>query len=430
MSSRLDVALKRHPEHEAGLCLLASRDPSRKLKYLDWSAKVLASGQALAPEIADVVELFHRFNGQAFGPRRREQRIRSDIYTYRPQDLAHLRDNLLKIKRAQDRKLKKRERLYRIEGAIEADVIYDSDDLIVRHIKNKQASVHYGGSTKWCIAMLREGYFEDYETNNATFFFFEYKQPVGDDFDKVAVMMPRSGESSDMVEAFTALDQRVDMMMLAKKYGTRVFDIFREIYERSASYPGSAMFNVYSGQASQEQLEAAFAGISKLPPYEKHRALTAICCNDAAPQTLLKKALTAARRLRVKKSKRRRHRREWDWTRDAIAAVSIHPNVPVDVREQLTKELVRRHVDVDTIRRREATSGRVELTYEMRNGRTIGSRRRARHRRLPPSAAWLRGCAERLARRVVRLRKQAKTAQRREEKRAAAARAVKKRRTR
>ena len=89
------------------------------------------------------------------------------------------------------RSVAKREKLYRIEGSVEADVVYDSDDLIVRHIKNKNASMHYGHATKWCISMTQEGYFEDYETHNATFFFFERKKPQGDEFDKACLMIPR-----------------------------------------------------------------------------------------------------------------------------------------------------------------------------------------------------------------------------------------------
>jgi hypothetical protein len=171
MSTRLDLVLQKFPAHEEGIRLLAERDPSGNLKYLDWGAKMLAAEQALAPEIADVLDLFHRYGGRAhrvdhIRRRPRHDWIRPDLYTYRPQDFAALRTALFKIQRAQDKKRRDREKLYRIEGSIEAAVVYDSDDLIVRHIQNKQASVHYGGSTKWCISMLREGYFEDYEAHN------------------------------------------------------------------------------------------------------------------------------------------------------------------------------------------------------------------------------------------------------------------------
>src|SRR5208337_4711465 len=228
-------------DHEAGIRVLAGRDPSGNLKYLDWGAKMLAAEQALAPEIADVLDLFHRFAGQWLertGAQVRRARrlhqspssqVHPDINTYRPQDFAGLRDLVNKMKRAQDKKRKEREKLYHIEGSVEADVIYDSDDLIVRHIKNKNASIHYGHDTKWCISMLRDGYFEDYETHNATFFFFERKKPAGDEFDKVALMISRiEGDPlrfrDEGASAFNALDQRVDMFSLASVHGPRIFE--------------------------------------------------------------------------------------------------------------------------------------------------------------------------------------------------------------
>ena len=64
MSTRLDAVLQKHPDHEEGIRLLAERDPSGNFKYLAWGAKMLAAGQALAPEVADVLDLFHRFAGQ------------------------------------------------------------------------------------------------------------------------------------------------------------------------------------------------------------------------------------------------------------------------------------------------------------------------------------------------------------------------------
>jgi hypothetical protein len=92
MTTRLDLAIQKHPSHDADIRLLASRDPSGNLKYLDWGAKMLASGQALAPELADILDLFHKFNGQSLGDGGRALRghmrgaplrdfVRSDIYS-------------------------------------------------------------------------------------------------------------------------------------------------------------------------------------------------------------------------------------------------------------------------------------------------------------------------------------------------------------
>jgi len=414
MSTRLDLVLQKHPDHEEGIRLLASRDPSGNLKYLDWGAKILVSKQALALEVADVLELFHKFQGRYFG-KRREQRVRPDIYTYHPQDLAALRDNLLKIKRTQDRKRRTRERLYRIEGEIETDVVYDSPDLIVRHIKNKQASVHYGLGTKWCIAMLREGYFEDYETQNATFFFFERKKPLKDDLDKVALMVPRSDDAT--VEAFTTLDQRVDMFSLAKTFGVRVFDIFKEVYERSERYPGSAMFRICSGNATREELESAFAKVAKGTPETVRMTLRAICCNDATPQSVLEEIVHRASELYVSATKadsgrtgrpsaRRRDLNASELARDVMAATVIHPNASDDLRAEVTKGLRRRRVKIDTIFR-EMRQGQIEVVYDWVGRKAKMSRGKYLRLRREPTVAQLLTNAQRWERRAIRERKRA-----------------------
>ena len=401
MSTRLDLVLQKYPEHEEQIRLIASRDPSGNLKYLDWGARMLASRQALTKEIADVIDLFHQLSGQRFG--RGRERIRSDIYAYRANELAELRNNLLKIKRAKDRKRRKRELLYRIEGTVEADTVYDSTDLIVRHIKNKQASVHYGLGTKWCIAMLREGYFEEYEAHNATFFFFERKAPIGDEFDKVALLVPRTSKrQDDVAQAFTSADRLVDMMSLAKVHGPRIFDIFRDVHERSERYPGSTMFRVYSGTATEEQLESAFASVVKgaRNPYEADSILVSICCNDAASPSLLEQIAHGAK-LWVAAA--------WKGidqclVRTVAAALVIHPHVPVDVREKLVKELRQRHISIDAIRRVEH-GGRIAVSY-----RPPGERRR-RHLR-PTTVGALRARAKMLDRLAERTRKKAETLQR------------------
>jgi hypothetical protein len=423
MSTRLDLVLQKHPEHEEEIRLLASRDPSGNLKYLDWGAKILASGQALAPEIADVVELFHQFKGQRHGNPTRgtlrhsgHQRVCPDIYEYKPQHLAQLRDLLLKMKRAQDSKRRNRAKLYRIEGSVEADVVYDSPDLIVRHIKNKNASVHYGLGTKWCISMLRAGYFEDYEAQNATFFFFERKTPKGDEFDKAALMLPRNSdnEREQFSEAFTALDRRVDMMMLAKVHGARIFDIFREVYERSERYPGSVMSCVYAGTATQEQLEVALA--SAVKGVETRSLLESICCNDAAPQAMLEEIASHAPELLISSWKRERHgtlhrrdRMVKELERAVMAAVAIHPNTSDGARAKCVSGLKRRRIKIDTIRRETVHNGRIGIVFDGPGG---DRRRRHRWRRRPDTVKSLQRRAGVLDRLAARLRKKSETLQR------------------
>lgn len=447
MSTRLDVVLQKYPEHEEGLRLLAARDPSPNLKYLDWGAKMLASKQALAPEVADVVELFHQFAGQRLRDKSGNtiHRVRSDLYSYQAHELADLRDLLLTHKRARDRKRRERERLYRIEGRVEADTLYDSTDLIVRHIKNKEASAHYGRSTKWCIPMLREDYFNDYTTHNATFFFFERKAPLGDEFDKVAMMVPRNrgALTPDNVEvdAFTSLDRRCDMFTLVKAYGPRVFDIFRAIYDCSEQYPDSCMFSVFNGTATEEQLRAAFADIATggTMLFEIATGLEAICCNVAAPFALLQDVASratalvevACKRARVRRG-RRRHR-DLNVKRVTVSvtvAMAMHPNVPESERVRLLKALRRRHIDTDTLRIANVRGGPAHVDYEIRGKPRYGTRVTRLNRRghtvkhLEARAKMLDRMAARARRRAAKLKRE-QEAKKQKKKRQAQARICK-----
>lgn len=398
MTTRLDLVLQKYPAHEEGIRQLAERDPSGNLKYLDWGAKMLAAKQALAPEIADVLDLFHQFNGRWLGEGRNRQYIRPDIYSYAAQDMAKLRDDLLKLKRAQDRKRRKREKLYRIEGEVEADLVYDSPDLIVRHIKNKNASVHYGLGTRWCISMLRERHFEHYESNNATFFFFERKAPVGDEYDKMALMVPRLLGREEAVQeegcvAFTSLDRRVDMLALARVHGSRVFEVLRDVYERSLKYPGSAMYQVSAGVASAEQVRSVFELVTtsrETGTYELTEMLEAVCCNDSAPAKLLEEIANRALRLlaaawrRDTVARRRyiamyRRGRRWRPTKisktrkkkareqlscSIAAALSIHPNTSEELRAKSVAFLRRKHIGLAFVRREKMHDGRVGVVYD------------------------------------------------------------------
>ena len=300
--------------------------------------------------------------------------------------------------------------------------------------------------------MLREGYFEDYETNNATFFFFERRIPKGDEYDKVALMIPRESETETTC-AFTALDRQVDMLTLAKIHGPDVFDIFRDIYNRSERYPGSATSLVYRGLATHEQLDAAFAIVVKggLTPYETKSLLESVCCNDAAPWSLLEQVARRASELiaaawtlenRTEDDEPPMFRRRRRATNGGItsaeakemvltvtAALTIHPNTPSEEREKFTRSLKGLRVNVDLITRSQDRNGRVRVEYETPFG--LGRRRRRGYRRRyrrPRTVKTLLDEARKFERAAARKRKSAETLQRKlaEKKKRAEARAGKK----
>ena len=404
MTTRLDLAIQKHPDHEEAIRLFAERDPSGNLKYLAWQVKVLESGQALAPEIADVVEGFHRhraghsrFGRGRSGGRSVEPLLRPDIYAYAPGDLAALRDTLRAIDRRQAKKIKRRERLYRLDGAMETEVVYEAADLVVRHIRNKEASIHYGLGTRWCIAMKREHYFDDYDAQNATFFFVERTAAArkGDQYDKAAIMLERTATGVVReLSLFTSLDQNVDIMALVGAYGERAFEILREVYRRSLVWPGSAVSRVMAGTATSAELDAVYEAVSAKKTTERMRVAGALVCSPLASWPLLARVLddapTLERRMdardargRLRRPRRVRGMRAFRWY--VACALAIHPNVPEEERAALRKDLARRHVVLSSIHVDHQDDGPI-VDYRLRGeeaNERVGvyrRRRRARHR--------------------------------------------------
>ena len=160
LGSRKDDALKKFPQFEKETELFEERDPARNLKYLDWELKILNSGQALAPEICDVVDLFHKYKANL---------KKHDLKQY--DDFTELRDTLFGIEESRKNKKKKVDDRYKLNDSCETDTVYEKDGTKVLLIKNKAASVHHGLGTKWCISMKSHGYFDDYSSSNTVFFF-------------------------------------------------------------------------------------------------------------------------------------------------------------------------------------------------------------------------------------------------------------------
>jgi len=169
------------------LSLFIQRDPSDNLKYLEWEAKVLKSGKALAPEICDVIYFFNKY---------KDNLEKKDINQYKVEEFINLRDRLFDIR---DNKVEKKEK-YKVnkdEVSSGSDVIYESDKFIVLLIENLQAAKFYGGGTRWCI--VNEGKFDEYLIEGTVFFFIIKKGVTYFDFDnnyKVAVAFDRDYENN------------------------------------------------------------------------------------------------------------------------------------------------------------------------------------------------------------------------------------------
>ena len=213
-----DQLLKKYPDHKEAVEYFVQRAPNGNLKFVEWEMKVLTARQAMKEEIADVVDLFNKFN---------QKLEKKDIYQYQPQELAALREKLFAIReeqqgRRQERQ-KKVDKLYYSapdDIACGHKVVYDSETLRCLQITNKAAATHYGMETEWCIRLKDQSYWEDYDKNNVVFFFLFNKQlDKSSSYYKVAFSYMRNIDNSIMeVDTWDTKDNKFDSRELAGKY--------------------------------------------------------------------------------------------------------------------------------------------------------------------------------------------------------------------
>jgi hypothetical protein len=419
VSKRVDALIAKHPDHAEAIGVLASRDPAGNLKYLNWQMKVLLAGRALAPEIADVVEMFHQFGKEA-------PSIRPDLYSYRPQDFTSLRDALFVLQKARQRKQAKIDKRYKLVGDVDSEVVYESPALIVRLIKNKNASVRFGLGTKWCISMNARAYYEDYESENTTFFFISRKVSAGHDMDRVAAAYTRDLRNVPRrLEYYSAIDEPISELQIVDHFGPEFFDVQRIMYQRILDHPMSPTAILQSGlEMSPDALVAIYekakadAGRAFV-----HGTLLAIACNAGAPIELLRTLRKDGPKIITRSIKRLRGRRRWrdsrasTWRRDLLAAIYAHPALPMAERSALGKDLRRRNVRTASIEVTVEGDSRVNVTYSAYRGTFIHKSRwrQRRHRRLlRNSSAVIQRRLNWHKRGVIRLRKRLAKAKQRE----------------
>jgi 3-methyladenine DNA glycosylase AlkC len=277
---RKNQALKKYPEYKQEIEYFIQRDPSKNLKYLAWELKILSSGQALAPEIADVVDLFHRYSTNLSN---------RDLNSYSPEQFIKLRDDLFQIQEKQTQRAKKVEERYRLPEACEADTVYESDSLIVRLIRNKAASVHYGLNTQWCISMKSKTYFEDYDMSNVVFFFVLRKQALNDPFDKLAIVYQRDLKNEiKQTQFFDAQDRTVSQATCSQVYGPEFEKIEQVTKTLAAKVPKSLLAKLASNEVTVDEITKAYAWCNTQEHNEgTQRILRLIAENPSTPAKVL-----------------------------------------------------------------------------------------------------------------------------------------------
>jgi hypothetical protein len=223
---------------------LASQDPSRKNKYLEWMAKQMANGHRIE-DLVPTVSYFHN-NVQKFKSK--------DINSYK--DLKDLEDEV------KDISLRGKQSRGEIKST--AQKVANNDEWKVIRPETKKACQKYGAGTKWCITMGDANYWEDYTSNNIIFYYFLRKKPFGDNFDKIAVAISRD-ENNNVIgkEAFDAADNSIDDDKLNELIGE---ELITQIENDAESVPETLMSRLQNNKLSGDEINAALqkGQISKL----------------------------------------------------------------------------------------------------------------------------------------------------------------------
>lgn len=248
LASRKEDALKKYPHLKSKIDYFIQHDPSGNLKYLDWEIKILQSGQAMEDEIVDVVKLFDRFGRNL---------PKKDIYQYQVSDFTKLRDDLFQIT-PKNQKHDKTVQVNEEEIACGTQDVYSKNNIVVKLIANKAASVHYGQGTRWCIRLQDRGYYENYAMNNVVFFFiFNRNIPNLNPLHKIAVAFLR--DSDNVIKEINYYDANDKIISVSDVVQSTSSDIIPILTPIAQNFPKSILAKISSGEANHKEISLALA---------------------------------------------------------------------------------------------------------------------------------------------------------------------------
>ena len=176
LEGRREEVIKRYGEDHTDLVdMFVEVDPSGNNKYLDWMVKQKKSGPII-PTIIKYTNLFHKnvnkLTKEFFDELIKEEKwewmltdnspiakVFQKIYKS-PKDINNYEefDLTAQILTTADSKLTKGE-----VKKLEANILYNSDDLLIMIPKSHRASCYYGAGTKWCTTNKEsDNYFKNY----------------------------------------------------------------------------------------------------------------------------------------------------------------------------------------------------------------------------------------------------------------------------
>jgi hypothetical protein len=259
LENRIDDVKKKYPNVPSEVIEeFASNDPSGTNKYLDWMVYTKSIGIGTSNVIKNI-NLFHKninkLTKEFFDEFIKENKFEwlltdnspvaktfqniykspKDINTYKDYGIASV------IFKSVDNVLSKSD-----VKKLEANVLYNSDDLLIMIPKSHRASCYYGAGTKWCTTNKEsDDYFKNYTNKGTLIYVINKKEPETNPWYKTAFLIEKE---NGKVQAYDAPDHPTDINIAAEKLGDNWGIIRDVIVEYLYKNELKGIENLYFGQ--------------------------------------------------------------------------------------------------------------------------------------------------------------------------------------
>jgi hypothetical protein len=262
LENRIDDVKKKYPNVPSEVIEeFASNDPSGTNKYLDWMVYTKSIGfpGIGTSNVIKNINLFHKninkLTKEFFDEFIKENKFEwlltdnspvaktfqniykspKDINTYKDYGIASV------IFKSVDNVLSKSD-----VKKLEANVLYNSDDLLIMIPKSHRASCYYGAGTKWCTTNKEsDDYFKNYTNKGTLIYVINKKEPETNPWYKTAFLIEKE---NGKVQAYDAPDHPTDINIAAEKLGDNWGIIRDVIVEYLYKNELKGIENLYFGQ--------------------------------------------------------------------------------------------------------------------------------------------------------------------------------------
>lgn len=261
LESRLDDVKKKYSDISPKIIeRLSSLDPSGNNKYLDWMVKTYSDVDISVNELSEIINLFHK-NINKLTKEFFDEFIKKKRYGWLLDDNSPAAKNFQKIYNspkdinvyggffldmtkqillAVDSKLTKSD-----IKKLDANVLYNSDDLLIMIPKSHKASCYYGAGTKWCTTNKdSDSHFNNYTKRGVLIYVINKKEPETNPWYKVAFHI---SFSSGYAESYNAPDEPRSIKIAMEHLGDKWVIVRDTIVEYLHANKVKGIENFYFG---------------------------------------------------------------------------------------------------------------------------------------------------------------------------------------